>query len=211
MRRAGAARSRSPTDRRSRRPGPAPSSVLTTVPPPSSSTTVRPLSPGRAVPVSTTAPVKSATNAERGRAASSEAVPSWTTWPRSITPTRSPSCAASEEVVCHEQGGHLDLAEDLGQLARGAAHGCGRPARTAARRAAAPAAGARARAPAPPAAARRRRACAVARRRASATPKRSSNARALPAPLALCSAPRSGNATLSSALRCGKSANSWNR
>ena len=49
----------------------------------------------RAVPVSTTAPVKSATKAELGAAASWLAVPSWMTRPRSMTPTRSPSCAAS--------------------------------------------------------------------------------------------------------------------
>ncbi len=40
------------------------------------------------MPVSTTAPVKSATNAERGAAASSPALPSWTTRPASITATR---------------------------------------------------------------------------------------------------------------------------
>ena len=66
-----------------------------TVPPPSSATSREPVGAGRAVPVSTTAPVKSATNAERGAAASSLGVPSWTTRPRSMTPTRSPSCAAS--------------------------------------------------------------------------------------------------------------------
>ena len=51
--------------------------------------------PARAVPVSTTAPVKSATNAEAGAAASSAAVPCCTIRPPSITPTRSPSSAAS--------------------------------------------------------------------------------------------------------------------
>ena len=54
-----------------------------------------PSSAGWAVPVNTTAPVKSATNADAGDAASSAAVPSWITRPPSITPTRSPSRAAS--------------------------------------------------------------------------------------------------------------------
>src|SRR5439155_14274763 len=44
--------------------------VLDTQPPPSSVTRVRPGSPGAAVPVSTTAPAKSATKAEAGAAAS---------------------------------------------------------------------------------------------------------------------------------------------
>ena len=54
--------------------GPSPGSVLSTVPPPSSVTWVSPSSAPSAVPVSTTAPVKSATKAEAGEAASSAAV-----------------------------------------------------------------------------------------------------------------------------------------
>ena len=75
--------------------GPSPASVLATSPPPSSSTRVSPSAPARAVPVSTTAPVKSATNPDAGAAARSLGVPCWTIRPASITPTRSPSCAAS--------------------------------------------------------------------------------------------------------------------
>ncbi len=54
--------------------GPEPASVLTTRPPPSRSTAVSPSS-AWAVPVSTTAPVRSATNADAGAAASSVAEP----------------------------------------------------------------------------------------------------------------------------------------
>jgi len=55
---------------------------------------LRPI-PGRLVFVNTTAPVKSATNAEAGRAESSAAAPICTIRPASSTPTTSPSVAAS--------------------------------------------------------------------------------------------------------------------
>ncbi len=51
--------------------GPSPGAVLATAPPPSSSTCVSPSAPARATPGSTTAPVKSATNADAGVAATS--------------------------------------------------------------------------------------------------------------------------------------------
>ena len=76
---------------------PVPASVVVATPPPSRSTTVSPSCGARTVPVSTTAPVKSATNALAGAAASSLAVPRWMISPASMTPISSPSSAASEK------------------------------------------------------------------------------------------------------------------
>src|SRR5437764_878427 len=92
---AGTGRAAAGRARRDGRPGPLARSVLTICPPPSSATVVRPSGPGPALPLRTTAPVKSATNADAGSAASFAAVPRWTIRPRSITATSSPSVAAS--------------------------------------------------------------------------------------------------------------------
>ena len=70
------------------------------------------------MPVRTTAPVKSATKAERGAAASSLGVPSCTTRPSSIIPTRSPSCAASAKSWVTSSVGASLVAEHGAELAR---------------------------------------------------------------------------------------------
>ena len=140
--------------------GPSTLSVLTTEPPPSSATSVSPSGPASAFPVRTTAPVKSATKPMRGVAASSPGVPSWTTRPASITPTRSPSSAASVKSWVTSRAGTPGLAQHGAELTRGASRACARRAPRAARRAAARRARARAPARAPRAGARRRRACA---------------------------------------------------
>ena len=91
--------------------------MLATVPPPSSSTSVSPVAPACAVPVSTTAPVKSATNAEAGLAASSAGGP-LLHHPAAVDHRH----AVAEqgglgEVVRHEQRGHARLAQQLAELA----------------------------------------------------------------------------------------------
>ena len=94
-------------------------------PPPSSRDPGRARLARRRGPLSTTAPVKSATNADAGEAASSPAVPAWTIRPASMTATRSPSRDASCEVVGDEQGRHAGLAQHRGQLARRGRAGAG--------------------------------------------------------------------------------------
>ena len=171
-------RSRSPTDRRSRRRGPSARSVLTTVPPPSRSTAVRPLVAGRA-------PAGQDDRAgevgdERRRAAAPPArspSPPGSTRPRSITPTGR-RAGRPREVVRHEQRRHLHLAQHLGQLARGARAGARveRGQRLVEQQRLRVAARAHARARR--AGARRRRACAGTRSARLATPKRSSSSSA---------------------------------
>ena len=93
-------------------------SVLVTAPPPSSSTRVSPSGAPCAVPVSTTAPVKSATNADRGAAASSLGVPSCSTGRRRSIATRSPSAAASAKSCVTSSAGTSAVAQHRAELAR---------------------------------------------------------------------------------------------
>ncbi len=99
--------------------------MLVSSPPPSSATTVSPSAPGEALPASTTAPVKSATNADAGAAASSEGVPSCSDAP--LAQHRDPVAERGglAEVVRHEQGGDAGLAHQLAELPARAGAGGG--------------------------------------------------------------------------------------
>ena len=161
-------------------------------------------------PSSTVAPVKSATNADAGRALSSAAVPRWTIRPRSTTAISPREQRRLGEVVGDEHGRRGRRRQGRAQLARRR----GRGTRVERRERLveqhhAPGRG-RARAPARPAGARRRTARATGRRRA---PRRRTGAGA---PIARGrrserGSPVSPKATLRHAFRCGNSAYCWNR
>src|SRR5919106_4130775 len=76
---------------------PEPGSLVQTVPPASSATSVKPSRPGRATPCNRLAPVKLATKGSLGEATSSCGSPSCRMWPSTRTPTRSASVAASSK------------------------------------------------------------------------------------------------------------------
>ena len=105
--------------------GPAAGSEEVTSPPPSSATRVSPSAPGAAVPVSTTAPVKSATNGDAGRRRELAGGADL----HDAAPVHHAHAVAEQrgllEVVRDQQRGHRGLVQDARQLATGGGAGAG--------------------------------------------------------------------------------------